>query len=640
MPAFLRWKTIRYGFLSVALTLLLWCGPAWGQRSSQPNVRLEAPETLQTVNVIVGVRDERGQPLELPASVQLHSKVQSYNVTSATQKGGTASFPNVLEGDYEIEVRCPGCKTTTTRLNVTGFGANLKVYVYVQPESEAPDAGLTPSSTAMTPKMQTEMERGVELMRKRQYESAKEHFRKAAQLAPANPEVFYLLGSAELAQNQIDLARKDFERALALAPNDDRFLIALGELELQAGETNDAIATLEKAYRRNGAGWRTHLLLASAYANAGLLQQAESHAASAATLAREKGAAATLFLGDTQYAVGKWEEAKQTWERVLIEFPTDPAEKDAKRKLELAAREHPADQAGSALTASTVVPPLEFPEAIELPAATDRPWAPPDIDSREYEVATDVPCTADEILARGMHRVKAQLENFEKFTATEHIEHQVIDRKGHPGPVRERDFSYIVFVHPFEGDSLYLEENRDGGTNLSAFPTSLATTGLNSLGVSVLQPAYQQKFNYRCEGLTSLRGQAAWQIRFEEKLSTRSGVRQWQRKGIIYNIPIKGRIWMASTSYDVLRIETDLREPAQQLELTRDHLMVDYGPVNFESGNTTLWLPWSADMYMELHGRRYHHKHFLTDYLLFAVDTTPKVSKPNQALPTGGDSSP
>jgi hypothetical protein len=40
-------------------------------------------------------------------------------------------------------------------------------------------------------------------------------------------------------------------------------------------------------------------------------------------------------------------------------------------------------------------------------------------------------------------------------------------------------------------------------------------------------------------------------------------------------------------------------------------------------------------MYMELHGHRYHHRHSLSDYMLFEVDTNHKIGKPKDvpALP-------
>ncbi len=120
---------------------------------------------------------------------------------------------------------------------------------------------------------------------------------------------------------------------LKLDPGYEKALLAIGEMQLQSGETAGAIATLEKAFDLNGASWRTHLLLASAYAKAGRLEDAEIHAARAVTLAKEKGAYATFFLGEIQDAEGKLAAAKSSWELVVTQFPNDPIATKAKEKL-------------------------------------------------------------------------------------------------------------------------------------------------------------------------------------------------------------------------------------------------------------------------------------------------------------------
>ena len=245
----------------------------------------------------------------------------------------------------------------------------------------------------------------------------------------------------------------------------------------------------------NGASWRTHLLLASAYARAGRFKDAETHAQRAASLAKEKGAYPTFLLGEILDAEGESQEARSTWESVVTQFPNDPYAVKAKEKLARA----PAKSANSSSTEATNLPPPP-PPAVLLPPVVERPWAPPDIDSTEYRLASDAPCKSDEILARAQHRLNMQLENFEKFTATERIEHQQIDRYGTPGPPLSREFSYIVFVHSFKEHSMYLEESRNGTSDTSGFPTSLATIGLNGLGVSILQPANQGGFDLQMRG--------------------------------------------------------------------------------------------------------------------------------------------
>jgi tetratricopeptide (TPR) repeat protein len=638
MSGFIPRSRRRFGIASFLLGIFAVSTPLRGQKpSAPPSQSGGAYIPPQPVAVKVNVRDMRGNLLDSSAAVHLHSTVKNFDMHLPTRESSTAEFPSVMPGDYEIEVSCAGYQTTTERLSVAGFGIGISVFIYLQPESEIVKVSSAPSGVVMTPKLRAEIDKGLDAMHKQQYDTANIHFAKAVKIAPANPDALYLLGTSELALRQTELARKQFEAVLSVDPSYEKALLAVGEMQLQSGDTTAALVSLEKAFDLNGASWRTHLLLATAYAKAGRLEEAEQHAASAAGLAKEKGAYPTFLWGEIQNAEGKSAQARSTWETLVTNFPNDPLVPKTKEKLAHAAERQAVNEADPA----AMLPPPLLP-VVSLPSVVERPWAPPDIDSMEYRLAPNVPCQCDEVLARAQHRMTAQMENFEKFTATERIEHQEIDRYGMPGPARTKQFSYIVFVHPFKDHSVYLEESRDGGSDASTFPTSLATTGLNGLGVAILQPAYQGGFLYKCEGLTSLRGEAAWQIRFEEQNSIpgSNAVREWRKNGLLYEIPIKGRMWVSASSFDLLRVETDLITPIQKLELSRDHLTVDYGPVNFHKGNARLWLPWSAEMYMELHGKRYHHKHFLTDYMLFAVDTSNKAHRPKEPPSVEADPTP
>jgi Flp pilus assembly protein TadD len=605
-------------------------------QAPQPGQGTRAPglgTALQPVTVVIAVRDKNGGPVDNPALVRFYSNFLSFNITSPTREGASATFQNVLEGEYEAEVKCPGYKDSVENISVVGAGSVQTVYVYMTPESEVATSIPVSGSPRMTPKLQGEIDKGIELMGKKDFEGARKHFSKAAELAPSNPDVLYYLAASEIALNQKDQAEKALEKAVSLAPAHEKALLALGRLQLESSDKAAAVKTLEQAYAANGASWKTHLLLATAYQQDGRNAEAESHAARAAQLAGNKAAPALLFLGEIQYSEGKYSDAWSTWERIIATFPTDPSAAEAKHRLAAAARAH----ITTGVEYAVALPPPQPPN-VELAPVTERVWAPSDVDSKEYAIASNAACQTEDVLNRALQHMQKQLLNFEKFTATEHIEHQDVDRFGISGPPKAKDFSYIVFVHPFNGDSMYLEEERDGGENLSAFPTAMATTGLNSLGISLLQPAYRESFSYSCEGLTSVRGQAAWQIHFSQKIGKVPSIRTWKRNGTIYEIPLKGRVWISSATYDLLRIETDLREPSTELQLVRDHLLVDYGPVNFQGGSERLWLPWSAEMYLEVRGRRYHHKHYLSDYLLFAVDTSNKISKPkNQPEPESSE---
>ena len=614
--------------LAIVLLLLVCESSAFAQRPAGPTRGGQQGPSFSSVTLIINVRDAGGAPMEGPCIVTLVATVGGYNQTTTTRDASSAMFEGISQGDYDAEARYPGYRPTTEHISVSVLGATMQVYLYLVPESDQKSQGPRPQGIVMSPKLQAEIDKGLEALRKHQYEVARTHFAKGVALAPGNPDLSYLLGVSELGLNHADLARKDFEHALSIDPAQERSLLALGELQLHAGETSAAITTLEKAFLKNGAGWRTHFLLASAYAQAGRWAEAETHAQRAVDLAQEKGAGARLLLAEIQQSEGKLPEAQGSLQDLATKFPRDPSAAEAKKRLATLDVPTAAVAPESKELASLPVPVIG---GFELFSASERTWAPPDIDSREYPLAQNAFCSAEEILPRAEQRVRSQLQNFEKFTATEHIDHQEIDRLGRPGPVKSRDFSYIVFVNRYEGDSFFLEEDRYSAGKDSGFPTSLATTGLNNLGVAILQPATRGEFVYRCEGLASIRGKATWQIRFQEKKESRGGVREWRRDGKLFPVPLKGRVWISSTSFDVLRIETDLLEPVQAIGLTRDHLLVDYGPVNFLTTNASLWLPWSAEMHMEVHGRRYHHKHYLTDYMLFEVDTNHKIGKPKEA---------
>jgi tetratricopeptide (TPR) repeat protein len=593
-------------------------------RRSDPSSLSEEP-----VDVNVSVREPNGMPLDGYATVTL-SSTGGLHLTSSTEGNSTAKFSQILPGEYDIEVSAAGYKTVTERASVFGGGSSSTVYLYLHKESEGVSGNAAPGGTLMTPRLQAEVDKGLDKMRRHQYDTARVHFDKAAKMAPGNPDIQYLLGILEYAEEHFDAARAKFKAALAIYPSHERSLLSLGELELRTGDAAGAAQTLEKAYEVNGADWRTHWLLANAYFEQKEYGKALPHAKRAAELGKDHAAPAWMLLGEILVREEKREEAKRAFETIVRSFPNDPAVPEAKKKL--------AALDMVAVTGFSDPPqpqPPSQPEALPLPtapAAAVRSWAPPDIDSKEYPAAEDVACSERDLVERTQTKMMRQLGNFEKFLATEHIEHQEVDANGIPGTVREKEFDYLIFVkHPRPGMS-FLEEKRDGGENLGSFPTSLATQGLAALALSVFDPHYEGDLIYKCEGLGTWRGKAVWRLRFEQKREAPSRIRLWENSRGTYPIPLKGRVWIAASSYDVLHIETDLREPVKELDLTRDHLVIDYGPVHFEHSGTTLWLPWDAEMFMELRGKRYHHTHTLRNYMLFSVETGNAIAKPKQAL--------
>jgi tetratricopeptide (TPR) repeat protein len=598
------------------------------------------------VSVVVSVRELGGGPLECHAVVKLSSDFIGVHVTASAQDGGKATFPQVRAGDYQIQVSCSGYRTKTEMAEVMAGSSTYNVFLYMQPGSAIDNLGVPPSATMMTPKLQAEIDKAAAKMRRQQFDEARQHFEKAAKIAPGNPDVQYMFGMLEYYQQHYDAAQTRLETAISINPSHERALVTLGEIQLRDKKPAQAVQTLEKAFLVNGADWLMNYLLAFAYADEKDFLKAATHAQRAADLGgKEHSPQARVLLGRILNAEGKPIDARKIFDGVIRDFPADPAAKEAKTAL-MALDKTPESLSGKLVAASTdssgsasadsehrVSPAVLAGNALQptlVPPVSTRPWAPPDVDAKEYVIAPDVTCSLDTVLQRTQTRTMNQIGNFEKFMATEHIEHQEIDLYGNSGAIKSKDFNYLVFIRK-EKESLYLDEERDGGENLSQFPTSLASHGLVGLGVFLFDPEYQNDVTYHCEGLSEWRGQAAWEIRFEQKSDVESRLMTWRNHRGVFPVALKGRVWISSSTYDVLHLETDLRAPMSQLELDRDHLAIDYGPVNFDKGKTSLWLPWYAEMYIQLHGKRYHHRHTLTNYALFSVETDNQINAPKDS---------
>ncbi len=269
--------------------------------------------------------------------------------------------------------------------------------------------------------------------------------------------------------------------------------------------------------------------------------------------------------------------------------------------------------------------------ALVTPHALVPAWAPPDLDAAMPPVAPDVACALPALIQAPSRRVKELAVNLERFTATERIEHWEWDKRGRWRTPKARAFEYVASITEPRPNSLNVEESRNGQIGEDMFPTKLASTGTAAFAL-IFHPYLVDDFSITCEGLGHWRDTPAWQIRFQQREDRPVRFRAYRLRHNRYPIKLKGRAWIATDSFQVLHLETDLAESIPAIRLWRDHLEIDYRPVHFATRNILLWLPESADIYMDFQGHRYRHRHSFSNYLLFSVDASQVISLP-QAPP-------
>jgi hypothetical protein len=87
-------------------------------------------------------------------------------------------------------------------------------------------------------------------------------------------------------------------------------------------------------------------------------------------------------------------------------------------------------------------------------------------------------------------------------------------------------------------------------------------------------------------------------------------------------------------------MESDLVTKVPELRLYAEHQDITYGPVPFQKRDIVLWLPHSAETYLDFNGHRIHRRQDLSNYELFWVDFRQQIEKPaeSEAPQTGAPS--
>ena len=581
-------------------------------------------------DLLVSVREHSGGPLSAEAFVRVISQAGGYSVDATTANArtsaGTASF-QLGPGEFDIEVEAVGYDKGSEHATISTNGRTQTIYVFLTPVDTS-TAIRAASGVVLTPSVQRELDKSLEALRQGKYGEARKHLEKAQKMAPSSPDISFLKGMLEYTAKDMTAARKQFESVLATHPTHERTLLMLGQMQLEAKENKDASSTLQKAVEADSSNWRAHYLLAVAFIRTGELSKAEVEAARAGDLNQEKAAAMKILRAKILMVQGKDSEAEDLLQSFIKDYPKDAGIPEARKYIEKIEEAKKAT-ASAAISPPDALKPSEATESlVAVAAAFEKPWAPADVDGGTPPTAPGVPCSLEDVLHKTQQRILRQLGDLEKFSATEKIAHQVLDSSGVWTTPVSRDFNYLIFVHHNKTLPYYFVEDRKGTESSNSFPTGIATRGLVSLGFMVVNPVFSKDFQFTCEGLGNRNGKPAWQLYFVQRADVRSRVRSWNYKKIDYPIPLKGRIWIGANSFNIMHLETTLREPVPGLRLNREQLMVDYGPVHFQSAATELWLPWQGEMYFDLMGRRYHHKHTLTNYLLFDVDTKNKIKAP------------
>jgi tetratricopeptide (TPR) repeat protein len=552
---------------------------------------------------------------------------------TAMAQGGKVRFASVPKSELTAQVVASGYETAKKTFEVLDKG-EVKVSVELQPMNDKEAAASDRGIAALNPKAQKDIGRALEALRANHANDARNYLEAAQRDAPNSAEVEYLFGVYASQRNDMNLARTYWTRALELNPSHLSSLLAMSQDMLHEHKTVQAMGYLERAEEVEPSSWRVHMLLAQADLFEGKHDEAVKEAERSIELGHERAASVQPLLAHALYAKGEQAKGTQLLQEYVAAHPNDA---NSAKLLEQFKNPPTATHAGGSAAAADEGA-NETPETAAMEVASN--WLPPDVDEKVPPVETGATCNLDDVV----HKAGSQLETFihdvDRFTATETLTHESINKYGVASSPEKRKFDYLVSIEEVRKGYLSVTEYRNGGGAQNEFPDGIVTNGLPAT-VLVFHPYYAPNYEMTCEGLARANGTLAWQIHFRQMQGRPNAIRSYQAgmHGPSYSVGLKGRAWISADNYQIVRMETDIVAPLPQIKLLAEHTAIEYGPVQFQKTNVNLWLPQSAEIYFAWLGHQVHRRHSFSNYLLFGVDEKQQIAAPKEAAGVNDGSS-
>lgn len=618
--------------LPVAVFLLVsscWSNRVYAQTSTSTTQLANALNMngFETAVLDVSLQGPDGQPVPVAAVVTL-LKLSNEVYQQETAKAGHVRFSSIAATEYSVQVVASGYETTVRKVET--HNNEIKSLTIELQKLSVEDAAENLAYHALAPKAQKEIGKALELLRAQKVADARSHLDAANRAAPNQGAVQYLYGVYEKQVGNAEQAKSYWLKAVEYSPKHLLALISLADALLRENREAEALPYATRAVETEPTSWRAHMVLANVRLRMGSADEAIKEAERTMELGHDQAAMVQLVLAGALARKGERESAMSILQGYLKEHPSDGEAKKLREDWEKVSTTAGTAEAGS-LTAEELSISTSAATALPLPSS----WLPPDVDERVPPVERGARCALDDVIQKAGKQAQVFVKNVERFTASEFLKHEAIDKWGIAGSPETRKFDYVVGIEELRPGFLGVDEYRSNRGSASEFPGGVATNGLPAL-MLIFHPYNAVNFEMSCEGLARWNGKPAWQVHFRQRPDKPNTMRAYRLgvDGPSYPVALRGRAWILADSFQVARLETDLIAPIPEIKLFADHTAIEYGPVRFQKRSVEMWLPQSAEVFFDWRGKRIHRRHSFSNYLLFAVDEKERISEPKAETPS------
>jgi tetratricopeptide (TPR) repeat protein len=497
------------------------------------------------------------------------------------------------------------------------------------------------------------MDKGLALIdKKSDYRGSIKQFERAIKSYPEYYEAYTEIGIACMHTGNNPGAEQALRKAAELSREQDADVLSwLATLLNDSQRFADAEPIARKALELDSSSWQANAELARSLL--GLIRPAEAEkSALAASKLQPENALLYLVLANVHSQLENPSAFLEDLTNYLRLAPTGPvADKAREQQKQLQDKLRDLQQTSVAPApnpSSTIAADATNDGAAEMPVPLpsnfdDSPivksgeqeidpvlWPPANVDASLPPVVSGVSCSLEKVLKGTRQRVQELLENVDRFTATEVVNYAEIGRDGRATRSLKYNFDYLASFSLARDGDLRFEESRTQIGKGNPTPLPIRTVGL-AVGAAVFHPLRFDDFEITCEGLGQWHAKPAWLLRFEQRPDRQPRFQAVLSDGKWYDVKLKGRAWISPESSQIEHIDFDLLEAIPPIRLQTEHMSLDYSGVDFPNRKLQLWLPQSVSFYIDIGGHRFLNRHQLSNYILFAVDTSQDIQLPRQS---------
>jgi len=119
-------------------------------------------------------------------------------------------------------------------------------------------------------------------------------------------------------------------------------------------------------------------------------------------------------------------------------------------------------------------------------------------------------------------------------------------------------------------------------------------------------------------------GRATYVVVFAQRPETAQLIGYFNADSVIYPYLVQGIAWIDASSFQILRLRTELLGTPPKSRLAKRTTDIEYAEAHFKELARPVWMPRQVTVIVEWKGRMFQNEHLYSDYKYFKVGAEEK----------------